>query len=287
MVVNKYAVFHFFRLISKNIPIIDRINFVLYTSQMKLYQSIHFSLEGPIATLTLNRPESGNRFNQLMLSELKDAFLSVNEDDSIKILLLKANGHSFCEGLDPDFIHQIQQYTFDQQVADSGFLAELFLTLYRSTKLVIGQVEGHATGLGAALVSVCDMVWATPESEIAFDEVKFGLIPAIAINFLLRKIGETRTKELLLSGHRISSETAFNYNLINAVIPAEQMENHIKQMTETIARENSGASMQLIKKMVADIQEFPLEKAMGFSARMNAYSRTTEDGKRGLMELGG
>ncbi|MCI4668800.1 MAG: enoyl-CoA hydratase/isomerase family protein [Bacteroidia bacterium] len=253
---------------------------------MKLYQSLNFTIEGAVATLVLNRPETGNRLNQLVLSELKDAILSVNDDDSIKILLIKAAGEHFCQGLDPDFVQQIRHYTFDQQVADSAFLSDIFLTLYRSTKVVIAQVEGHATGLGAALVAVCDMVWATPETLMTFHEVKYGMIPAIAINFLLRKIGETRTKEILLSGEPISSQQAVDYNIINEVIPAEKIAAYVNQKITKMAIENSGASMQLIKKMIADIQEFPLNKAIDFSARMNAYSRTTEDGKKGLMELG-
>jgi len=253
---------------------------------MKLYQTLRLSLDNSVAVLSLHRAEEDNRFNQTMLSELKDVVMSLDQNEGIKILLIKAEGPYFSAGLDPAFVQQIQTYTFDQQVADSSFLAEIFLALYRSTKVVMAQVEGDALGLGAGLLTICDFVWATPEVRIAFHEVKFGMIPSIAINFLLRKIGETRTKELLLSGHSINAQTAAQYNLINQVLPAEDIDGQVAKLANDMARQNSGASMQLIKKMIADIQEFPLERAMSFSAKMNAYARTTEDGKKGLFELG-
>ncbi|MEO0898818.1 MAG: enoyl-CoA hydratase/isomerase family protein [Bacteroidota bacterium] len=252
---------------------------------MKLYQTLLYETDQQIATLTLNRPDQRNRLNQTMMAELKDAFLRLDQEEQVKIVILKAHGNYFCDGLDPYFVQQIQEYTFDQHVADSTFLAEIFMTIYRSTKVLISQVEGEANGIGAALLMVSDLVWATSKASISFNEVKYGMIPAIAINFLLRKTGELRTKELLLSGESIPPSLAEAYHLINGTVQGD-IQTFVKQKAFQMAQQNSGASMQLIKKMVADIQEFPLERAMSFSAKMNAYARTTAEGKIGLAKMG-
>ncbi|MDX2247795.1 MAG: enoyl-CoA hydratase-related protein [Bacteroidia bacterium] len=249
---------------------------------MKIYQFLEYLVEERIAFITLNRPEKRNALNDILIAELKDALMAAEQDLSVKIIVIRGNGAAFCAGVDLDYLQRMQGYNMEQNLADSSSLAQLFLTIYRGTKVVIAQVEGAAIAGGCGLVTVCDFAFVVPEAKLGYTEVRIGFVPAIVMTFLLRKIGETRAKELLLSGKIIDAQTAVDYHIVNQVVPAEEIGAYVRKFALEMCTQNSAASLQLTKKMIADIQSFPLEDAMRFAAKMNAYSRATDDCKRGV-----
>jgi methylglutaconyl-CoA hydratase len=249
---------------------------------MKLYQTIEYTVEDRVAYLTLNRPDKRNALNDVLMIELKDAIMAAEQDPEAKVIVIRARGKAFCAGADLAYLQKMQDYSMDQNMADSSTLAQMFLAVYRCTKVVIAQVEGHAIAGGAGLLTVCDFAFAVPEAKIGYTEVRIGFVPALVMVFLLRKVGETRAKELLLSGDLIDAETAARYDLLNRVIPADDIQAQVRDFAQRLCTQNSAASLQLTKKMMADLQDFPLENAIKFAARMNAHARSTPDCKRGI-----
>lgn len=249
---------------------------------MKLYQTIEYTVHDRVAYLTLNRPEVRNALDDVLMIELKDAIMAAEQDPEAKVIVLRAKGKAFCAGADLAYLQKMQAYSMDQNLADSSTLAQTFLAVYRCTKVVIAQVEGHAIAGGAGLLTVCDFAFSVPEAKIGYTEVRIGFVPALVMVFLLRKVGETRAKELLLSGDLIDAETAVGYHLLNRVIPADRIQAEVRAFAQHLCTQNSAASMQLTKKMMADLQDFPLENAIKFAARMNAHARTTPDCQRGI-----
>ncbi len=249
---------------------------------MKIYQTLEYRVDSRVAYITLNRPDKRNALNDAIVIELKDAMMSAEHDASVKVIVIKANGKAFCAGADLEFLQKMQQYSMDQNLADSVSLAEVFLAIYRSTKVVIAQVQGHAIAGGAGLMTVADFAFVVPEAKIGYTEVKIGFVPALVMTFLIRKVGETRAKQLLLSGDLISAQDAMNFNLVTRIVEAEKLEEEVATFAQKLCTENSAASMQLTKKMIADIQDFPLENAIKFGARLNARARATDDCKRGI-----
>ena len=249
---------------------------------MKLYKSLEYQVEGRVATITLNRPKENNSITDILLVELRDALIAAEQDPNVKLLILRANGKSFSSGIDPEYLRRIQGYSLEQQAADSNSMMQVLVAIYRSTKVVIAQVEGDASGGGCAFVLAADFVFSTPDAKFGVPDVRMGMVPALAMVFLLRKIGETRSKELMLSGDMIDARKAWDYQLITRIIPQEEMEGYVRQFARRLCTQNSAGSMQLTKKMIADIQDFPLENAMKFAAKMNAYARATPDCKRGI-----
>ncbi len=235
-----------------------------------------------IGYITLNRPEKRNALNFQMVTELRKAFSTAERDGSVKVIVLKANGKAFCAGADLDFLKQLQQYSLEDNLNDSNHLMELFLAIYRSDKVVIAQIEGPAVAGGAGLATVCDFSFSIPNAKFGYTEVRIGFVPAIVMVFLIRKCGELRAKELLLGGEIITAETAVNYNMINKVVPAEEIRDYVRGFALTLCSQNSGSSMQLTKKMVADIQTFQVADALRFASKMNAHARGTEDCQRGI-----
>lgn len=249
---------------------------------MKIYQCLEYGVEDRVAYITLNRPEKRNALNDMLMVELRDAVMTAEQDALVKVVVLRAHGEAFCAGADLEHLQRMQRYNLEENRADSQTLAQLFQTIYKSSKVVIAQVEGHAIAGGCGLATVCDFTFAVPQAKFGYTEVRIGFVPAIVMVFLLRKIGETRAKELMLTGKLIDAETAVAYALINQIVPAVEIGDFVTQFAQDLCRNNSTSSMQLTKKMVADIQDFPLENALKFAARMNAYSRATDDCKRGI-----
>ncbi len=253
-----------------------------YLQAMPIYQHLIYQKKDRCCHLTLNRPDHQNAISDIMIAELKDGLKAAQEDPTIKIIILKGSGDSFSIGTDPAYLAKRQGYTFAQQVADSAAFADLLLELYRSTRVIVAEIGGHAIGGGAGLIAACDFAFAASEVRIGFHEVSVGEIPAAPMLLLIRKLGETRAKELLLSGQLISASQAANYHLINEVVPQDRLSEHVETFADLLCNQNATASLQMTKKMIADVQSMPLPNAAQFLAKMDAYARGTEEAQRGL-----
>jgi methylglutaconyl-CoA hydratase len=249
---------------------------------MEKNEYVRYAVLNRVAWITIDRPEKRNALNFTMVSELLEAFKTAELDQEVKVCVLKANGKAFCAGADLEYLKRLQAYDFDQNLQDSSHLKSLFEWIYKMGKPVIAMVQGHAIAGGAGLTTVCDFAFSVPEAQFGYTEVRIGFIPAIVMVFLIRKIGETRAKELLLSGDIVDAATAEKYAMINKVIPADEIEDFVTAFAAKLCTQNSGQSMAITKKMIGDVQHFPIAEALTFAARMNARARGSEDCKRGI-----
>ncbi len=243
---------------------------------------INYSVSERVAYITLNRPDKRNALNFDVVSELKDAFLDAEQDPNVKVVVLRANGKVFCAGADLEYLQQLQKNSYADNLADSSHLKDLFHQIYTHKKVVIAQIHGHAIAGGCGLATVCDISFSAPEAQFGYTEVRIGFVPAIVTIFLLRKIGETRAKEMLLSGELISAKKAEEYGLINFIVPANEIEKRVFDYAQMVCKQNSMQSLQLTKKMIAEVQEKDLTEALTYAAQMNAHARETTDCKRGI-----
>lgn len=243
---------------------------------------VEYKVQERIGVITLNRPEKRNALSHELVADIKEALDKAEQDDSVKVIVLKSNGEAFCAGADLTYLQQLQKFTYEENLQDSNHLKELFLKIYTNSKIVIAQVQGHALAGGCGLATVCDFAYAVPEAKFGYTEVKIGFIPALVAVFLLRKIGEAKSKELLLGGELLSAEQAVQIGLINKIVPAEKLESEVLTLAKRLAQGNSGQSMKLTKQMIAQVQSLPLNEALNYAAEMNAKARSTEDCKRGI-----
>ena len=139
---------------------------------------VHYKVNNRVAYITLNRPEKRNALNSEVVILLKESFHNAISDDLVKAIVLKANGEVFSAGADLAYLQQLQNNSYQDNVADSTSLKDLFYTIYTSPKVVVAQVEGHAIAGGCGLVSDCDIVFSVPEAKFGYTEVKIGFIPA-------------------------------------------------------------------------------------------------------------
>jgi len=244
---------------------------------MVLYQ-----VSDRIATITINRPEKRNALNPQLISELTEAFIVASEDDLVKVIILKANGDAFSAGADLEYLQQLQNNSFEENVADSNNLKKLFTTIYYLPKVVVAQVEGHAIAGGCGLANVCDIIFATPESSFGYTEVKIGFVPAIVSCFLMRKVSETVAKEILLTGKIFNAEQALAYKLINFVTNSSEIHQKVKEFALSLCNESSGNSLSITKQLITQTTNPFLEKSLETAVQINARVRESDDFKKGI-----
>lgn len=176
------------------------------------------SAHGPLAVLTLQRPDTHHALSADMLAALDGALHSAMANAGVRVVLLRAEGPTFCAGADlramravgPDHAHAHAQ-------AEAHALARVLAALRNGPKPVIARVQGHAFGGGVGLLAACDLAFATAACRFALSEVRLGLIPAVISPYVLARIGPGSTRRLCLSGDRIDAAQAHAMGLLDAV----------------------------------------------------------------------
>ncbi|MCX8112811.1 MAG: enoyl-CoA hydratase-related protein [Bacteroidia bacterium] len=243
---------------------------------------IETEVQDRVGYLTLNRPERRNALSYALVSQLRQALSQWQEDPSVRIVVLRARGPVFCAGADIEYLQKLQSYTFQENLADSMHLMELYLLMYRYRKPLIAQVEGPALAGGAGLVTVCDLVVATPEATIGYPEARIGFLPAMVTYFLLRRVGEGWARQLLMTAEPFPAQWAHTVGLFNYIVPSQEIRTFVHELATKIIRQNSSTSMEFTRKLIADMQDLPLQQGLEFAAKMNAHARATEDFRRGI-----
>jgi methylglutaconyl-CoA hydratase len=251
-------------------------------AEKETMEFVNYEVKERVGYITIARAEKRNALNFNVVTELKRAFAFAEEDDACKVVVLRAEGKVFCAGADLEYIQKLQENDYHENLIDSTHLMELFRLIYTLKKVVIAQIHGHAIAGGCGLAAICDFGFAVPEAKFGYTEVKIGFIPAIVKVFLLRKIGEAKAKQLLLTGDLISAEEAARYGLVNYIVPAEELEVTVYEFARKLCLENSKQSMEVTKEMIARVQEMSLEEGLQYASEMNAVARSSEDCQRGI-----
>lgn len=235
------------------------------------------------ATITLNRPDKRNAMDDLMVKELTTAFSMAAKDPDARVILLNANGSSFCAGADLEYLDRVASFDLEENRKDSSRLAQLYRLIYELRKPVIAVVDGPAVAGGCGLASVCDFIIASKErARFGYTEVHIGFIPAIVLVFLVKRIGEGRARELVLRGNVLTADEAHAIGLTTMVVPSESLDSTARGLVEELLTLNSPVAMGLCKEMLSKLHGMNFVDAVEFAANMNATARMTADCKRGI-----
>ena len=243
---------------------------------------VTYRVANRVATIRLNRSEKRNALNAQVVTELKQAFVQAAEDKEAKVIVLSAAGAAFCAGADLAYLQELQTNSYEENLADSTHLMELFAQIYTMPKVVIAKIQGHAIAGGCGLATVCDLSVSVEEAKFGYTEVRIGFIPAIVKMFLLRKIGAGKSKDLLLTGDLISAAEAKDFGLINQVVAAPDLDEVVDSLAQKLVAKNSGQSMGMTKQMIAQVQGLRLEDGLKYAAAQNVEARATEDCQKGI-----
>ena len=186
-----------------------------------------------IATLTLDRPDKRNALSLELMERLECALADIGRRRDVAVVILGANGSVFSSGHDLGELvdRSVRDY---QQVFDQ--CTELMSTIQRIPQPVIAMVRGVATAAGCQLVATCDLAFADEGASFGTPGVKIGLFCSTPMVAVSRAIGRKRALQLLLTGERIDARTAAEWGLINAVVPAAELEDQTRQVARQIVR---------------------------------------------------
>jgi methylglutaconyl-CoA hydratase len=244
------------------------------------YATLTLDYDGPLAILTLNRPDKRNAISYQLIDELLRA-LQEAEDCAAQILILRGAGKAFCSGMDLDNLRAITQRTPDENRADSQMMAHLFRSLYDFPKVTIAAVNGPAIAGGCGLATLCDFTLASTEANFGYTEVRIGFVPAIVSTFLVRQVGEKHARDLLLTGRIIGADEAYRMGLANEIVAPEKLMERARELAATLLQ-NSPASLLATKRLLREYSSAELDQQVAAAVEENARIRTTADFQEGV-----
>lgn len=238
--------------------------------------------ERGVTTITLNRPDKHNAFNEDFIAELSQALDDVRKDEDCKAMVLRANGKNFCAGADLDWMKRTAGYTRAQNLEDANALAELLHKLNFLPAPTIARVQGAAMGGGCGLVACCDIALAAHDAVFAFSEVKLGLAPATISPYVISTIGEKQARRYFQTAERVDAGRARELGLVSEIMDARELDDAVEKTIGLILT-NSPAAVGAAKQQVFDVAGKPITRELmqQTSARI-ADLRASEEGKEGL-----
>lgn len=250
-------------------------------SKDKIYKTIKYSIQNKIAWIRLNRPEIHNAFNETMISELLELYQEIGAMPDVRVAVITGEGKSFCAGADLNWMGGVIKYSYEQNLNESLQLAELFYTMYSLPKPTIAMVNGAAIGGGAGMVAVNDLVIASERAKFSFSEVKLGLVPACISPYVIRKVGENRSRELFLSGERMDAQKALQFGFVNQVAPDEELITVVEKQIEQLMSSGPNA-LAICKDLLEKVPQMSLEQAKKYTAESIAALRVSDEGQEGM-----
>ncbi len=235
-----------------------------------------------IATVTLNRPEVHNAFDDVMIAELTGALRDLDADPQVRVVILAANGSSFSAGANLNWMKRMAGYSEAQNVQDAHGLAQLMHTLYTLSKPTIARVQGPAFAGGLGLVACCDIAIATREATFCLTEVRLGLIPAVITPYVIAAIGERQTRRYCLTAEKFDAAEAFRLGLIHDLVESHAVGATLNTLVTQLFLGGPHA-LAHCKDWIATAAASPIdERLVAESARRIAALRASKEGRDGV-----
>jgi enoyl-CoA hydratase/carnithine racemase len=244
---------------------------------------IKFEQRGPVAWITLNRPEAMNALSPDVVGELAQALEKAEVDPVVRALAITGSPPAFCAGADLKFLGGAADASFGDALG--VFLEQIstvFNALENSPLPTIAAVNGLALAGGLELLLCCDLVIAAASAKIGDAHANYGLLPGGGSSVRLpRKIGPTRAKYLLYTGEFVLASDLVECGLVNRVVPDAELEATVQAIGETIAARSPLATRR-VKQLVADALDQPLHSALRQEITMGIAHTQSEDMREGL-----
>ena len=241
--------------------------------------SVSLELRGPIARLTLTRPDRQNAIDAATVRDLRSVCELITDD--VRVVLMTAEGDAFSRGWDWD---ALLGETTDPAAAlrSHGIPPDAFGCLADLPQPVVCAINGDAIGAGLELALACDVRIAADGATLSVPEVSLGLLPlAGGTQRLPRLIGRGKALEMIFTGEPIDTKEALRVGLVSAVVPPERLLAEAEAIASRIA-ERGPLAVRYAKEAIARGLEMPLEQALRFETDLTIILQTTEDRAEGV-----
>ena len=226
------------------------------------YSYQYLTVEGEdIVRITLNRPEVRNAFNEGLIAELQGIFTKLGSDERCRVVVLQANGKTFCAGADLNWMKSMANFTKEENIADSRKMALMLNTIYACPKPVIAKVQGDAYAGGVGLASVCDIVVASTQVRFCISEAKLGLLPATIAPYVIRALGEQASRRYFVTAEIFTSSHAKELGFVHELVDPEALDSKVDEICQAIVS-NGPMAVMACKKIVRDISQQAITPAL-------------------------
>ena len=232
-----------------------------------------------IATLILNRPRQYNALSEDMLIALQEALDDIAGDDTVRVVVIAANGKAFCAGHDLKEMRSSEDRAFHQALFDR--CGTMMQTINNLPQPVIAKVQGIATAAGCQLVAQCDLAVAAETARFAVSGINVGLFCSTPAVPLSRNMHRKQAMQMLLTGDFIDAQTAKQFGLVNEVVSAEELDAAVASMADKIAAK-SALAVNLGKKMFYQQANMDLSAAYEFAGERMTCNMDSEDAREGI-----
>ncbi|HSK86744.1 MAG TPA: enoyl-CoA hydratase-related protein [Anaerolineales bacterium] len=241
------------------------------------YELILTEIRGRVGLITLNRPQAMNALNNQLMRELMDALATFDKDESVGAMVIAGNEKAFAAGAD---IKEMADQSI-QQMMDRDHVA-VFGRILTIQKPVIAAVSGWALGGGCEVALSCDMIVASESAKFGQPEITIGVIPgAGGTQRLTRAVGKAIAMEMILNNRMLSAQEAYQFGMVNRVVPVERYLNEALKLAEEIAS-RAPLAVRVAKKIIYRAFESTLSEGLTEERQQFYNLFATEDQKEGM-----
>lgn len=237
--------------------------------------------DGAVARVWLARPEQHNALAAELCADLTRTLHELAHEDAVRVVVLGGRGPSFCAGADIGLMKAAAAATFEQNLAEAERLSRMFATLADLPKPVIGRLHGNVLGGGVGLTCACDIAVAADDTRLGLTEVRLGILPAIISPYVIRRLGDRRARELMLTGERFDAATALEVGLVHHVVPASELDAKVEERAGALLAGAPHAQAR-IKSLLELWADSSWDEYRSTMARVLAEVRAGEEAKEGL-----
>jgi methylglutaconyl-CoA hydratase len=203
-----------------------------------------------VARVWLNRPEQHNALSPELAGELGEAFDALATDDRARVVVLGGRGPSFCAGADIGAMKASAGASYDENVADAERLGAVIAAIAGCPKPVVARVHGSVFGGGVGLACACDLAVAADDARFGLTEVRLGILPALISPYVIRRLGDARAREWMLTGERFGADVAARLGLVHHAVPAAELDTRVDERVAALLEGAPGAQRR-IKELLA------------------------------------
>jgi len=247
-----------------------------------MFTTLDIELDGPVATIWMNRPERHNAFDELLIAELIAACVALDGDDDVRVVVLAGRGKSFSAGADLNWMKRAAHNGLDENLDDARRLARMLRTLAELKKPSVARVHGAALGGGMGLAAACDIAVAASDAVFATSEGRFGIIPAAISPYVLRAIGARQATRYFQTGERIAAARARELGLVHEVVAPEELDAALRSVVDALLH-GGPAAQSAAKELIRAVDgQMINETLVEETAHRIAHLRATPEAREGI-----
>lgn len=246
------------------------------------FTTLNVAVARHVATVTLNRPDVRNAFNEAVIAELTGAFRALGSTADVRAIVLAGNGPAFCAGADLNWMKAMAGYSDDENRADALALARMLHTIWSCPKPVIARIHGDTYAGGVGLVAACDIAVAAEHAHFCLSEARLGLLPATISPYVIRAMGEQAARRYFITAERFDAAQALRLGFVHEVVPGEALDAKVAELTEALVA-NSPNAVRESKRLVQEIAGRAVDDdLLADTADRIAAIRASAEGREGV-----